>query len=208
MEIVPSLTSSEMHTELAALRKQLRILTIAVIALFSTSGFFFFRQLERPSKVKGWPTIFANEFQAKRITLLSDDGHEAAVLGTKDGRPVLQLFDKEGDTRLILSVRDDGGHIVLTKDKDNSVTSLSEGALMMGNDKDGSIILQSAPHPRTHILVSDGAGFSVQLGQVVLLNPTDGTFSVTSAASLVGSSKNSTSQWPLIRPPAQTTATH
>ncbi len=180
----------EYRDDLTGLRRQLKILTIVVVALASAVLFLSFRFFQRaPGGDTGWPDMAVGNLQVKRIALMTDDGKQVGVFSAENGRARLALVDSNRKIRLELSDREDGGHVYLGGNKE-SATELKNGSLILGNDTVGGVFIQAPPFSPTQITVKDNSGFWAVLGQGNVVNPTDGTVSLTSAASLLGGSKD------------------
>lgn len=193
------------NAELLALRKQVRMLVIVVFGL----GMLVLGLLVRAARGgsdtgSGWPQVSASTLQAKKIVLLSEDGRPVAILGITDGAAGLALFDPKGDLRVLVSAKGDRGYISLTGEDGEQSTYIRSGALVIGDDKAGGVLVQGPPVGGPFIRVFDNSGYSTQLGRSTYVNKSDGTVSMTSAASLMGSSKDKTSTWSLLNEPVFT----
>jgi hypothetical protein len=196
------------NDQLTSLRRQVKILGGALTALAFIVLILLLRAIGgKSSRDPAWPDMAAGNLQVKRVTLMSDSGKQVAVLSTIEGRPRFALLDPAGEIRLVLSEREDGGHISFWGDKEGRDTELKNGEILIGNDKAGGISIEGPPLSMSRIEVLDNSGFSTRIGQTYRFNSADGTASLTSGATIVGSSKDSTSTWSLINQPSALPAT-
>ncbi len=188
-----------------SLRKQVRLLTIVSFGLgIAVFGLIVGTLRRSPVSASGWPEISAGILQAKRIVLMTDDGKPAAMLSTVSGSAGLVLFDTKGEVRVLLSTGNNRGQIMLSGENAEQSTYIKNGALVIGDEKVGGIAVEGPPAGGPVIRVFDQSGYSTQVGRSVVINHADGTVSVTSAASLMGSSKDKASTWSLLNQPAFT----
>jgi hypothetical protein len=199
------------NAELVELKKQVKLLTIVTSGLFVVvPGLIIGAARRGPASNSGWPDISAGVLQAKRIVLMTDDGKPAAMLNTAGGSAALVLLDTKGEIRVLVGVGNNKGHITLSGENQDGATSITNGALLIGSEKSGGVEVEGPPVGGPVVRVFDQSGYSAAVGRSTVINHTDGTVSVTSAAaSLMGSSKERASTWSLLSQPilASTTAT-
>jgi len=190
------------NVDLVSLRKQVKLLAIVSSGLCILGLGLLIRVVGRgaPSD-SGWPAMSAGVLQAKKIVLMTDDGKPAAILSTADGSAGFALLDTKGEVRVLLSSVNNRGLISLSGENEDQSTNIRNGILMMGDEKAGGIIVEGPPAGGPVIRVFDQAGYSAEVGRSAVLNHVDGTVSVTSAASLIGSSKEKASTWSLLSQP-------
>jgi hypothetical protein len=200
------MTESEDEIEgMRSLRKQIRILSIVVFGLCLLVAALIAGELsKRSNSDSGWPDMSAGVLQAKRIVLMSKDGKPAAMLSSLDGPSGLALLDSKGEIRIFLTTQGNSGHITLSSEGVDQATSINNGSITMGDEKKGGIAIEVPPLGGPSFHVFDASGYSARLGRSLVANNLDGTVSITSAASLVGSSKDRASSWSLLSQPAVT----
>ncbi len=193
--------------ELRSMKKQIKILTIVLFGLSVLIFTSIIREFSgRSGSEPGWPDVSAGVLQAKRIVLMTNDGKPAGMLSTVDGSSGLALLDSKGEIRVFLSTKGNKGLISLSGEGQEQSTYLTNGALNIGDGKAGGISVEGPPSGLPLIRVFDNSGYSAQIGRSSFLTPGDGTVSTTSAASLMGSSKEKALTWSLLSQPAFTSA--
>lgn len=192
-------------SEIASLRKQIRLLAIVLFGVCVLLLASLIRDLEgHPSSGTGWPNLSANKLQVKQLVLMTDDGKPAGLLKVIDGSSGIALLDTKGEIRILLTTAKNSGLIQLSGEGESGSTYLKNGAVMMGDEKTGGVFVQSPPVGEPVVKVYDSSGYGAALGRSLVVNHVDGTVSETSAASLMGSSKDRASTWPLLGQPALT----
>ena len=186
-----------------SLRKQIKLLAIVTSGLCVLVLGLLFRSATRDAaSSSGWPQVSAGVLQAKKIVLMTDDGKPAAMMAVIDGTGALALLDKEGEARLLLSTANGSGYISLTGKNEAQSTYLKNGALTIGSESAGGVVIQAPPGGEPVVRVFDDSGYSMRIGRSAVANHLDGSVSLTSAAALTGSSKNATHTWSLLGQPA------
>jgi hypothetical protein len=190
-------------SEIASLRKQIRLLAIVLFGACVLLLALLVRELARnPSSTMGWPDLSANKLQVKQLVLMTDDGKPAGMLKVGDGSSGLVLLDKKGEVRVLITTAENSGQIALTQDGASGTTYVKDGAIVMGNETLGSVLIATPPVGGPIVKVSDSSGYSAALGRSEVVNKADGSETATSAATLVGSSKDLTSTFSLITQPS------
>jgi len=192
---------SEM-SEVASLRKQVRMLAIVlfgayVLLLASLSREF----VAHPSSDTGWPDLSANKLQVKQVVLMTDDGKPAGLLKVIDGSSGIALLDAKGEVRILLTTAKNSGIIKLSSEGASVSTYLQNGEIAMGDEKVGGVVVKSSPVGEPVVKLFDSSGYGAALGRSLVVSKVNGTVSETSAASLMGSSKDSASTWTLLSQP-------
>ena len=190
-------------SELMALRKQVKLLAVATSGLFVVVvGLLIGVARRGTTSDSGWPNISAGVLQAKRIVLMTDDGKPAAMLNTVGGTAALVLLDAKGEIRALIGVENNKGHIMLSGENQDGETYIANSALVIGNEKSGGVEVEAPPVGGPVVRVFDQSGYSAAVGRSAVINHVDGTVSMTSAASLMGSSKERASAWSLLTQPS------
>jgi len=184
---------------LMSLKKQIRLLGIAVFGLGTLVCILTRSELTRHTgSDQGWPNLSAGVLQAKKIVLMTDDGKPAGLLGVLNGKPSLVLMDSTGQIRLTLTAQDNSGLIAVEGKSENETTYIEGGKVYVGNSKAGGIGLIGPSEGGPFIKVFDNSGYSAQIGRTYVVSQADGTATVTSAASMTGSTKNRSTTWSLL----------
>lgn len=188
--------------EFQRMKKQIKVMTIALVGLgaltITTLADSF---IERSGSQSGWPDMSAGVLQAKRIVLMSDDGKVAGMLSTPNNAAGLALFDKNGEVRILLTTSGNKGLINLSGEGNSQSTILANGTINIGDEKVGGINMEGPSAGGPSIRVFDGSGYAAQIGRSRVLDQTNGSISLTSAATLMGSSKEKASTWFLLSQP-------
>jgi hypothetical protein len=185
------------------LRKKVKLLAIVTSGLFVfVVGLLIEAARRGTSSDSGWPNISAGVLQAKRVVLMTDDGKPAAMLNTVGGSPSLVLLDTKGEIRVLVDVDNNKGHITLSGESQEGETRIANGTLVIGDEKSGGVEVEAPPVGGPVVRVFDQSGYSVTVGRSAVINHVDGMVSMTSAASLMGSSKESASTWSLLSQPS------
>src|SRR5438270_11182509 len=132
--------------ELVELKKQVKLLTIVTSGLFVVVLGLIIGAVRRgPASNSGWPDISAGVLQAKRIAVMTDDGKPAAMLSTAGGSAALVLLDTKGEVRVLVGVGNNKGHITLSGENQDGATLITNGALLIGNEKSGGVEVEGPP---------------------------------------------------------------
>jgi len=190
--------------EITSLRRQIRLLAIVLFGVCVLAVGLMVRDLV-PS-TSGWPHVSSGKLQVKQLVLMTDDGKPAGLLRVVDGAAGLALLDAKGKARVLITTAENSGLIQLSADGEEGSTTLKNGTLLMGNEKIGGILVQSPPSGGPQYRVFDSSGYEGVLGRSLAVDKSDGTVSETSAAALMGSSKDRASTWSLLRQPVQAPA--
>jgi hypothetical protein len=185
--------------EIIRLKKQMKLLAIATITLGVFTLGLLISTLAGLKSNEAWPDMALGKLTVREIRIVSQDGHTRILLHS-DNDPNLAFFDDTGEVRLLLSSSTQGGYLSLIgSDKANRML-LTSGNLLMGEENQANVrlVAPSAGGPR--LLLKDENDYAITLGRTSLLNQPDGNQIFTSAASIVASSKNSTTHWPLLTP--------
>jgi hypothetical protein len=190
-------------SELMELRKQVKLLAVVTSGLFFVVVGLLIGAVRRgPSSDSGWPNISAGVLQAKRIVLMTDDGKPAAMLNTVGASAYLVLLDEKGETRVLVGVENNKGHITLSGENQDGGTYIANSAIVIGDEKSGGVEVEAPPVGGPVVRVFDQSGYSAAVGRSAVINHVDGMVSMTSAASLMGSSKERASTWSLLSQPS------
>lgn len=195
-------------TEVASLRKQVKLMAIVLFGACFLLLALSIRELasHHPSPTAGWQNLSANKLQVKQLVLMTDDGRAAGFLKVIHGSPGLVLLDAKGEICVFLTTAGNSGLIALSQEGASRATYLKSGEILMGDEKIGGVLIESPPVGQPVVKVFDSSGYSGALGRSAVVNKADGSETVTSAASLVGSSRDSTSALSLISQPPITPA--
>ncbi|MGP8253693.1 MAG: hypothetical protein ACLQHF_16815 [Terracidiphilus sp.] len=191
---------------IASLRKQIRLLAIVLFGACVLLLVLLMREFMSAPSSNGWPDLSANKLQVKQLVLMTGDGKPAGMLNAVDGSSGLVLLDKKGEIRVIITTAENSGLISLSQEGSPGSTYMRDGAIVMGDDKLGSVLIESPPAREPMIKVSDSSGYAATLGRSVVLNKIDGSQTLTSAASLVGSNNDRATTFSLITQPVSTSA--
>lgn len=196
------------HQELIGLRKQVKLLAIVTCGLFvAVMGLVAGTVGRRHASDSGWPNISAGVLQAKKIVLMTDDGKPSATLYTVDGSGTLALLDTKGEIRALVCIENNKGHIILSGENEDGATHITNDDVLVGGEKSGGVEVQAPPAGGPVVRVFDQSGYAAAVGRSAVVNQVDGTVSMTSAASLMGSSKERASTWSLLSQPTLVSST-
>jgi hypothetical protein len=185
--------------EITRLKKQIKLLVIGLITLGVMTVGLLIWDVAGQKPPEAWPDMTVGKLTVKEVRIVSPDGQAKMILHTTDNAPVLALIDQSTEVRLLLSATaKSGGYLSLVgTDKRNNVYMSSDG-ILMGDEMQASVRLVAPSDGGPRLLLRDENGYTATIGRTALLDKQNGTQSFTSAASIVGSSKESTVHWPLL----------
>lgn len=188
--------------DMARLKKQIKLLAIGLVALGLLCIDLLVNDIAGRNSTTAWPDARLGKLKVQEVQIVSPDGEPRMIMHARDNSPVLMLMDQTGEIRIMLSAKTDGGGALLFggPEKANNLFLNTEG-LQMGDISKASVSLVSPSGGGPRLVVRDENGYATTLGRTVLLERQSGAQDVTSAASIVGTSKDSTVSWPLLKPP-------
>lgn len=202
--------NEHLMSEVSSLRKQIRLLAIFLFGSWIVLVLLLVAVVEARilprSSITGWPDLSADTLQVKKIVLMTKDDRPAGAMTVMDGRASLDLLDGQGDSRILLVAAKKSGIVELDGGESGS-TYFSNGRIVMGTDKAGAVLILGPHYGGPSMKVVDSAGYSACLGRSSLTDSSDGTVSLTSAASLTGGSSGHVYSWSLLSGPVLTKIT-
>jgi len=185
--------------DITRLKKQVKLLVI----VSTTFGILTMGLLVSVARLKShdaWPDMTSGKLTVKELRIVSPDGIPKMLMYTKNNEPVLALIDQATDVRIVLSATTTtGGYLSLVGPDKAHNLNLSNGGMLMGEETQASFRLVAPSNGGPRLVLQDENGYSTTIGKAILLNKQTGTQSITSAASIVGSSKDSTLHWSLLK---------
>jgi hypothetical protein len=187
------------NDELTSLKRQIRMLSIILFGVCLLTVLLTSMEImRRPGTNSGWPNMSAENLETKRIVLVTGEGKPAAILGVEGGRASLAFLDSAGDIHLVLGTKDDSGVIAVKGKNEDEATYIEGGKLYIGDATSAGVGIVGPSAGGPLVKVFDDSGYSAQIGRTYVLNHADGTTTVTSTASMTGSSKSRSTTWSLL----------
>jgi hypothetical protein len=189
--------------DITRLKKQVKLLTIGLITL-SVVTLVLLIVLPNRLKADSWPDLTVGKLTAKEIQIVSPGGERRIYLTAEEGNGVIAIRDEAGKFTILVTAQPTGAIIRLGEDSEkgnkNDQLLLVNSGILLGSESQPRVGVYASSSEGPRLLLQDGDGYSTSIGRTPVINKQDGTTSFTSAASIVGSSKELTSQWPLLRP--------
>lgn len=188
--------------DIARLKKQVKLLTIGLVTLSFVTLVLL---LEIPARLKtnAWPDLTVGKLTAKEVQIVSPSGERMVYLTAEEGGGAIVMRDESDKFTAFIAAIPTGVYMRLggnsEKTEKNNQLILTNNELLMGNESQPSFRVDAPSIGGPRLLLQDGDGYSTSIGRTPVRNKQDGTQSFTSTASIVGSSKEMTSQWPLLR---------
>lgn len=186
--------------EMAALKKHVKLLSIGLITMSIVTLLTFLLAIPSRFKPETWPDLTVGKLTAKELRIVSPDGQNRIVLEAGDGDGTAILADREGKARLVFSADSTtGGYVTIRGAEKTNQLILTNATILMGDIAKPSFRVDAPTSGGPRILLQDEDGYSASIGRTLVTNKVDGTRTFTSTASIVGSSRDLTSQWILVR---------
>jgi hypothetical protein len=187
-----------MELEISRLKKQIKLLAISTITLVIVTVGLLLSAVAGLRSAEAWPDTTLGKVTVRELRIVSADGSPKIAFRTADKGPSLAFFDDKGDVQVILGTSDQGGFLSLHGPAKNDQLLLSSGYLNIGDLNAANVTLAGPSVGGPRLILQDANGYTLTLGRTDLLHTTNGDQTVTSAASIVATSKTSTVHWPLL----------
>jgi hypothetical protein len=188
--------------EIVHLKKQVKMLSI-VVGMLVVAVLTLLIVIPTKFKSESWPDLTVGKLTAKQVFVVSPDGHRRVILfaDDEDGGGTLGLTNgnEKSESGVLLHAGTKMAWMRIDGAERKRPLMITNTQIQMGDDTQPSFRVLGPSAGGPSLMLQDEDGFSVKLGRAALVNRQNGTQTFTSTATIVGGSKESSSQWPLLK---------